>query len=71
MIDPKEQHHNASGTREYELAQAEEENEERMTTIITIELKSLRIENRRSRWKTNNEEQDSSGLMKIISTSMR
>ena len=29
MIDPKEQQHNASGTREYELAQAEEENEEK------------------------------------------
>ena len=29
MIDPKEQHHNASGTREYELAHTEEENEEK------------------------------------------
>ena len=29
MIDPKEQYHNASGTREYELAQEEEENEEK------------------------------------------
>ena len=28
MIDPKEQHHNASRTTEYELAQAKEENEE-------------------------------------------
>ena len=44
MIDPKEQHHKASGTREYELAHTEEENEERMPTIITIELKSLRID---------------------------
>ena len=26
-IDPKEQYHNASGTREYELAHTEEENE--------------------------------------------
>ena len=29
MIDPKEQHHNASGTREYELAHTEEEYEEK------------------------------------------
>ncbi len=35
---PKEQHHKASGTIEYELTHTEEENEERMTTTISNEL---------------------------------